>query len=89
MVTVNYDPDLGIPHPGATRRRQHHHGQFAGDGVRRLFDLLLAVTAARNGFLLITTKSRSACTGRYSRRWRSLFTFAEDLDVRVFATTHR
>ncbi len=59
-----------------------------GDGVRRLFGLLLAVTAARNGFLLIDEIEIGLHWSVQQALWQSLFTFAEDLDVQVFATTH-
>ena len=88
-VTVNYDPDLG---EYLIRVRLADGGittvNSLGDGVRRLFGLLLAVTAARNGFLLIDEIEIGLHWSVQQALWQSLFTFAEDLDVQVFATTH-
>lgn len=88
-VTVNYDPDFG---EYLVRLRLADGSIITvnslGYGVRRLFDLLLAVTAARHGFLLIDEIEIGLHWSVQQALWQSLFAFAEELDVQIFATTH-
>lgn len=59
-----------------------------GDGVTRLFGLILSLSAARNGVLLIDEFENGLHHSVQSKVWQTLFELAERFNVQVFATTH-
>lgn len=62
------------------------HGM--GDGVSRLFQLLLALVNAKDGVLLIDEFENGLHWEIQPKIWDVVFRLAEDLNVQVFATTH-
>ncbi len=59
-----------------------------GDGVARLFQLLLALVNAKDGVLLIDEFENGLHWAIQPKIWKVVFRLAEDLNVQVFATTH-
>jgi predicted ATPase len=59
-----------------------------GDGVTRLFHLILAMVNARDGFLLIDEFENGLHWTVQPKIWAEVFRLAEKLNVQVFATTH-
>ena len=59
-----------------------------GDGVNRLFGLMLSLSRARNGFLLVDEIENGLHYTILPEVWRAVFTVARKLNVQVFATTH-
>lgn len=59
-----------------------------GDGITRLFHIILALVTARNGVLLIDEFENGLHWSVQSEVWKILFRLAERLNVQVFATTH-
>ena len=59
-----------------------------GDGVRRLFAVLLAITEARGGFVLIDDIDTGLHHSVMRGMWQLVVKAAERLDIQVFATTH-
>ena len=59
-----------------------------GDGVNRLFGIILSLCNARNGVLLVDEIENGLHYSVQSDIWRTLFRLARDLNVQVFATSH-
>ena len=59
-----------------------------GDGITRLFHIILALVTARNGILLIEEFENGLHWSVQSSVWKIIFRLAERLNVQVFATTH-
>lgn len=59
-----------------------------GDGVARLFQLLLALVNAKDGVLLVDEFENGLHWAIQAKIWDVVFRLAEDLNVQVFATTH-
>ena len=59
-----------------------------GDGVRRLFGVLLATIQAQNGFVFIDDIDSGLHHSVMRDMWRMIFQTAIRLNVQVFATTH-
>lgn len=59
-----------------------------GDGLNRLFGIVLSLVNAKNGILLIDEFENGMHHTVQSDVWRSLFKLSQRLDVQVFATTH-
>jgi len=59
-----------------------------GDGITRLFHIILALVTARNGILLIDEFENGLHWSVQSSVWKIIFRLAERLNVQVFATTH-
>ncbi|WP_119631563.1 MULTISPECIES: AAA family ATPase [Methylocaldum] len=59
-----------------------------GDGITRLFHIVLALTAAKGGILLVDEFENGLHWSVQSAVWKIIFRLAERLDVQVFATTH-
>lgn len=59
-----------------------------GEGINRLFGLILALIDAQNGFLLIDEIETGLHYSVQPDVWRLIFTLAKRLDVQVFATSH-
>ena len=59
-----------------------------GDGVNRLFGIVLALVNARDGFLLVDEIENGIHYSVQPEIWRFIFEVAPRLNVQVFATTH-
>ncbi len=59
-----------------------------GDGVNRLFGIILSLCNARNGVLLIDEIENGLHYSVQTEIWRTIFRLAKTLDVQVFATSH-
>jgi energy-coupling factor transporter ATP-binding protein EcfA2 len=71
---------LGCSHPVPLRS--------FGDGVNRLFGLILSLTCAKSGVLLVDEIENGLPHSVLVDIWRTLFRLARQLDVQVFATSH-
>jgi hypothetical protein len=59
-----------------------------GDGVNRLFGIILSLCNARNGVLLVDEIENGLHYSVQTEIWRSIFRLASTLNVQVFATSH-
>ncbi|MCP5046534.1 MAG: AAA family ATPase, partial [bacterium] len=59
-----------------------------GDGMTRLFHIVLSLVNARKGYLLIDEFENGLHWSILPALWEIVFSLAEKLDVQVFATTH-
>ncbi len=59
-----------------------------GDGVRKLFQLALALPVARNGALFVDEIDTGLHYSALTKMWRMVIVTAERLHLQVFATTH-
>lgn len=59
-----------------------------GDGVSRLFEILLAVVSSEGGFVLIDEFENGLHYSVQEATWKTVLELATAFDVQVFATTH-
>lgn len=59
-----------------------------GDGIHRLFGIILSLCNARNGVLLVDEIENGLHYSVQTEIWRTIFRLANDLNVQVFATSH-
>ena len=59
-----------------------------GDGLNRLFAMVLSLINARGGVLLVDEFENSLHYSALLDAWRMIFRLAQALDVQVFATSH-
>lgn len=59
-----------------------------GDGMTRIFHLILTLVCAKNGVLLVDEVENGLHWSVQPRLWQILFELAQRLNVQVFATTH-
>ncbi|WP_017660570.1 AAA family ATPase [Baaleninema simplex] len=59
-----------------------------GDGMTRLFNIILALVNAKNGILLIDEFENGLHWSVQPKVWDIVFQLSKKLDVQVFATTH-
>ncbi|NJL27135.1 MAG: AAA family ATPase [Thermoanaerobaculia bacterium] len=59
-----------------------------GDGLNRLFGIVLSLVNARGGFLLIDEFENGMHHTVQLDTWRAIFRLARNLDVQIFATSH-
>ncbi|MFA6852539.1 MAG: AAA family ATPase [Bacilli bacterium] len=59
-----------------------------GDGMNRLFGIVLSLVNAKGGLLLIDEFENGMHHSVQLDAWRTIFRLAHDLDVQVFATSH-
>ena len=59
-----------------------------GDGMTRLFHIILALVNAQNGILLIDEFENGLHWSVQEAVWQTVFRLADRLNVQVFATTH-
>lgn len=59
-----------------------------GDGMNRLFGVILSLCNARNGVLLVDEIENGLHYSVQTEIWRTIFRLARDLNVQVFATSH-
>lgn len=62
--------------------------QSFGEGVHRLFGLILALVNVKNGVLLIDEIENGLHYSILSEVWLTIFKIAKSLNVQIFATTH-
>nr|VFJ47467.1 MAG: ATPase/GTPase, AAA15 family [Candidatus Kentron sp. FM]VFJ74237.1 MAG: ATPase/GTPase, AAA15 family [Candidatus Kentron sp. FM]VFK19059.1 MAG: ATPase/GTPase, AAA15 family [Candidatus Kentron sp. FM] len=60
-----------------------------GDGMIRIFHIVLSLVSAKGGILLIDEFENGLYWEIQEKAWRVVFELAEEFDVQVFATTHR
>jgi hypothetical protein len=59
-----------------------------GDGLNRLFGIVLSLVNAKDGLLLIDEFENGMHHTVQTDTWRAIFKLAKSLDVQVFATSH-
>jgi AAA15 family ATPase/GTPase len=59
-----------------------------GDGINRIFSIILAMVNAENGYLLIDEFENGLHHTVQKKLWEIIFKLSEKLNVQVFATTH-
>lgn len=59
-----------------------------GDGLNRLFGLILSLVSARGGFLLVDEFENGLHYTVQLDAWRTVFRLAQSRDIQVFATSH-
>jgi ABC-type lipoprotein export system ATPase subunit len=59
-----------------------------GDGINRVFSVILSLCNSRNGILLIDEIENGLHYAVQADIWRTIFQLAKNLNVQVFATTH-
>ncbi|MEN8215981.1 MAG: AAA family ATPase [Pseudomonadota bacterium] len=59
-----------------------------GEGISRVFYIILALVNARDGFLLIDEFENGLHWKVQAKLWEMIFNLAKKLDVQIFATTH-
>lgn len=59
-----------------------------GDGVNRLFGIILSLCNAKNGVLLIDEFENGLHHSVQTSIWKTIFRLASELNVQVFSTTH-
>lgn len=59
-----------------------------GDGITRIFQIIVALVNARNGILLIDEFENGLHWSVQPKVWETVFRLAKLLNVQVFATTH-
>ena len=62
--------------------------QSFGDGILRLFEILLSLANARDGILLIDELENGLHYKIHSQVWDLIFRLSQKLEVQIFATTH-
>ena len=62
--------------------------QVLGDGIRKIFDIVIAMFQCENGVLLIDEMENGFHFQSMPILWRAIIQTAKDLNVQVFATTH-
>jgi ABC-type multidrug transport system ATPase subunit len=70
----------GIPHPVPLRS--------FGDGLNRLFGIVLSLVNAKDGLLLIDEFENSMHYSVQADTWGAIFEIARQLDIQVVATSH-
>jgi predicted ATPase len=76
------------PHVSRASRRQPEPLHSLGEGMSRVFEIMLGMTNARGGRLLIDEIENGLHYSIHEEMWRYVFRVADMLDVQVFATTH-
>lgn len=59
-----------------------------GDGMSRLFGIILSLVNAKDGLLLIDEFENGLHYTTQHKAWKVIFSLAEELDVQVFAASH-
>ena len=62
--------------------------QSFGEGILRLFEILLSLVSAKNGILLIDELENGLHYKIHPQVWDLIFRLSEKLNVQIFATTH-
>jgi hypothetical protein len=86
--TNSWDPSFRIP---KIRRRNESEPlplKSLGDGIIRVFHIIVALVNAQNGILLIDEFENGLHWSVQPKIWKTVLSIAEKLNVQVFATTH-
>lgn len=59
-----------------------------GDGINRIFSIILALVNSENGYLLIDEFENGLHYSVQEKLWEIIFYLSEKLNIQVFATTH-
>ena len=62
--------------------------QSMGDGINRIFTIILALVNADNGFLLLDEFENGLHHTVQEKLWEIIFSLSKKLNIQVFATTH-
>ena len=62
--------------------------QVLGDGIRKIFDVIVAMFQCENGVLMIDEMENGFHYQSMPILWRAIIQTAKELNVQVFATTH-
>lgn len=62
--------------------------QVLGDGIRKIFDIVIAMFQCENGVLLIDEMENGFHFQSMPILWRAIIQTAKELNVQMFATTH-
>ena len=76
---------MKMPHKGLNERIPL---KKMGDGLTRLFHIILALVNSKNGFLLIDEFENGLHWSTHPKIWDSIIRLSEKLNVQVIATTH-
>jgi hypothetical protein len=89
-VSIRIDPEMPGPIPIVAVKgcNQPFPLRTMGDGMFRLFGMVLALVNAQNGFLLLDEIENGLHYSIQPDVWRMIFRVAGSLNVQVFATTH-
>lgn len=77
-----------IPYVRTRTSREPLPLKSMGDGITRLFHILIALVTARDGILLIDEFENGLHWSVQADVWKTIFRVASRLNVQVFATTH-
>ena len=62
--------------------------QVLGDGIRKIFDIIIAMFQCENGIMMIDEMENGFHFQSMPILWRAIIQTAKELNVQVFATTH-
>ena len=62
--------------------------QVLGDGIRKIFDIVVAMFQCENGIMMIDEMENGFHYQSMPTLWRAIIQTAKELNVQVFATTH-
>ena len=62
--------------------------QVLGDGIRKIFDIIIAMFQCENGVMMIDEMENGFHFQSMPILWRAIIQTAKELNVQVFATTH-
>jgi|GEM_PF-6356758 len=62
--------------------------RFMGDGINKIFEILISIPSAKNGFVLIDEIENGLYYSTLQNLWSAISTACEHYNVQLFATTH-
>jgi AAA15 family ATPase/GTPase len=77
-----------VPHIGIESDALKHPLSQFGDGMNRLFDILIALANVPGGILILDEVENGLHYSILTDVWKTIFNLAKQLNVQVFATTH-
>lgn len=90
-ISFIIDPDDSakrIPVVKLKGDNSRHRLNSMGDGINRIFTLVLGMVNCDNGFFLVDEFENGLHYTTQTRLWQIIFQLAQELNVQVFATTH-
>ena len=88
FVSSRYIPDSRVPYVKIGSFAAAVSLRALGDGVNRVFGIVLALVRAKDGLLLVDEMENGIHYSVQPDLWRMVFEMATRLNVRIFATTH-
>ena len=88
FVESSEHPGIRIPLISSTNSSEPLPLKSLGDGITRLFNIIVALVCAKNGILLIDEFENGLHWSVQEAVWKTIFRLANHLNVQVFATTH-